>query len=307
MSENKLISELTDIKDNTVVVIAGPTASGKSGLALEIAIRYNGVVINADAMQVYRKIPVITAAPTVADRQKAEHQLYEIFEPDKNGSVAEWLPLAAAAIKEVWQRNKLPVVVGGTGFYIESLVGGVSPIPETGAETKERIAAVLADGGTAGAYELLQKIDPAGAAMVKAGDTTRVRRALEIFTDTGKSIAEWFKQPLVRPLPDADFRIIPLLPPLDILEDRCSRRFDEMMSRGALEEVEALLRLELPDSLPAMKAIGVPELKDYLCGKCSLKEAVAAAKLHTRQYAKRQLTWFRNRLRKLPAEIVAPD
>lgn len=296
---------LDDIKPNTVIVIAGPTASGKSGLALDIAMRYNGVVINADSMQIYKGTPIISAAPTAEDKLKAEHLLYEIFEPSERGSVAEWLGLATAAIKNVRKEGLLPVVVGGTGFYIESLVRGTSPIPETKTEIKTKVAALAAEKGLTGVYAYLAEVDEAGAAMVKPQDTTRVRRALEIFLDTGKSISEWFKLPLERPLPEADFRIIPLLPELKDLEKKCSERFDLMMKKGAVEEVKNLLAMGLDDTLPAMKAIGVPELAAYLRGETSLEEAVALAKLHTRQYAKRQLTWFRSRLKNLPAAFPA--
>lgn len=295
--------ELENLKSNTVVVVAGPTASGKSGLALDLAKRYNGVVINADSMQIYKGTPIISAAPTVEDKAQAEHLLYEIFEPSEKGSVAEWLVLAVAAIKDCWQKKKLPIVVGGTGFYIESLVKGSSPIPETSEQVKKTVGDLLDKGGAAEIYRCLAAEDPKGALMVKPADTTRVRRALEIFRDTGKSIAEWFEKPLVRPLPEADFRIVALLPDLKSLEEKCSLRFDLMMVNGAEAEVRRLLDLGLDNRLPAMKAIGVPELKDYIDGKISKEEAVAAAKLHTRQYAKRQLTWFRNRLKQLPADV----
>ncbi len=294
--------EIKDIKPNSVIVIAGPTASGKSALAIEVAKKYNGVIINADASQVYQGIPIISAAPTAEDKKEVEHLLYEIFSPQKNGTVTEWLSLAIAAIKETWQRGKMPIVVGGTGFYIESLVAGVSPIPETSAKVKKQVAELLDDGGVEALYAELAKADAAAAQMVKPKDTTRVRRALEIFLDTGKSIAEWFKMPMKKLLPEADFRIFVLLPELKSLETKCAARFDEMMKNGALEEVEKLASLQLSENLPVMKAIGVPELLNFLQGNCSEEEAVNLAKLHTRQYAKRQLTWFRNRMKKT-AEI----
>ncbi len=294
--------EIKDIKPNSVIVIAGPTASGKSALAIEVAKKYNGVIINADASQVYQGIPIISAAPTVEDRKEIEHLLYEIFPPQKNGTVTEWLDLAVAAIRETWQKGKIPVVVGGTGFYIESLVAGVSPIPETSAKVKKQVAELLDDGGVDAVYAKLEKVDAAAAQMVKPKDTTRVRRALEIFLDTGKSIAEWFNMPMVKKLPEADFKIFVLLPELKNLEAKCAERFDKMMRDGALDEVKNLMTLHLDANLPAMKAIGVAELSDFLRGKSSEEEAVNLAKLHTRQYAKRQLTWFRNRMRKT-AEI----
>ncbi len=287
--------EKLNLNDRSVLVIGGPTASGKSGLALEAAVKYNGVVINADAMQVYQGIPIITATPTAQDKKQAPHKLYEIYPPSQRGNVADWLDLAIKEIKAAWSEKKLPIVVGGTGFYIESLIKGISPIPDTKDEIKKQIAELMKQKNLSEVYEYLTSIDPAGASMVNPNNKTRIRRALEIKLDTGKSIAEWFREPLVKFLPEADFQMIKLLPDLNELEKKCSRRFDLMMEQGALSEVENLLQLKLDKNLPAMKAIGVPELSDYLEGKTSLDEAVLLAKLHTRQYAKRQLTWFRNR------------
>ena len=287
--------ENINITEKTVVVIGGPTASGKSGLALEVAKKYNGVVINADAMQVYQSIPIITAVPSPEDKKQVLHLLYEIYPPSQRGNVADWLNKATTAIRDTWAEKKLPVVVGGTGFYIESLIKGVSPIPETNSEVKQQVADIIGQKGAEGAYDYLQKIDASGAQMVKPQDTTRIRRALEIKLDTGQSISEWFQKPLVKTLPEADFAMIKLLPSLSELEEKCSRRFDIMMEQGALDEVKNLLDRHLSDDLPAMKAIGVPELGDYIRGKTDLNQAISLAKLHTRQYAKRQLTWFRNR------------
>lgn len=294
MSETVGLIDNLVINDKTVLVIGGPTASGKSDLALAAALQYNGVVINADAMQVYQNIPIITAAPSEEDKQKAPHFLYEIYPPSEKGNVADWLIRAISCIQDAWKRGKLPVVVGGTGFYIESLIKGCSPIPDTKEEIKLQVAEIMKKGLPA-AYSYLSEIDSIGAARVKSNDTTRIRRALEIKLDTGKSISEWFSKPLVKLLPEADFQMIKLLPELSSLEEKCSQRFDIMMEHGALQEVENLLKLKLDENLPAMKAIGVPELKSYLEGNISLDEATALAKLHTRQYAKRQLTWFKNR------------
>lgn len=288
------IDEL-DLNDKSVLVIGGPTASGKSSLALQAAIKYDGMVINADAMQVYQNIPIITAAPTIQDKEKAPHKLYEIYPPSQKGNVADWLDLAVKEIKKAWREKKLPIVAGGTGFYIESMVKGVSPIPDTKDEIKKQVAELVKQKPLNELYEYLSKIDPLGAKMVNPNNTTRIRRALEIKIDTGKSIAEWFEKPMVKLLPEADFKMIKLLPDLSELEEKCSQRFDKMMEQGALREVENLLALKLDKNLPAMNAIGVPELGDFLEGKTNLEEAVALAKLHTRQYAKRQLTWFRNR------------
>ena len=295
---------VSNLNSKSVIVVAGPTASGKSKFALDLALKNNGVIINADASQIYKSIPILSAAPSEEDKQQVEHLLYEIFEPEKNGSVSDWLKLVVEAIKGSWAKGKLPIIVGGTGFYIESLVNGVSPIPETKAEVKEQVRIMLEKGGVSEIYEVLQKCDRKGSLLVNQNDTTRVRRALEIFLDTGKSIDYWFKKPLINYLPEADFNIILLLPQLSNLEDKCSIRFDLMMEKGALLEVMALREKNLDKNLPVMKAIGVPELMAYLNGEYSLEEAVKQAKLHTRQYAKRQLTWFRNRLKNTAQYVI---
>ena len=303
MQKNRnIISGVID--KNTVVVVAGPTASGKSGLALDLAQQYNGVIINADASQVYKDIPIISAAPSAEDKQKVEHLLYEVFDARQNGSVTDWLKLAVEAIKNVWNRGMVPIVVGGTGFYIESLVKGVSPIPETSQKIKQDVADMLKNNGLATVYACLQKLDPVGAERVNPNDTTRVRRALEIFLDTGKSIDYWFQVPMVKMLPEAKFRMIVLLPQLKKLEEKCSLRFDEMMKNGALDEVKKLKEKKLDKNLPVMKAIGVPELMSFLDKKMSKKDAADLAKLRTRQYAKRQLTWFRNRMKNVADCII---
>lgn len=295
---------INNLESKSVVVIAGPTASGKSSLALKLAHDYNGVIINADASQIYKGIPIISAAPTKEDKQQVEHLLYGVFEPNKKGSVTEWLKLAVEAIKNVWEKGNLPIVVGGTGFYIESLIKGVSPIPETKIEIKEKVRLIYEHGGVSEVYKTLKEYDKKGSLRVNPNDTTRVRRALEIFLDTGKSIDEWFAEPLVNYLPAADFKIITMLPQLKDLEDKCSLRFDLMIKSGAMEEVINLRKLNLDRDIPVMKAIGVPELLDYLDGKLSEEEAIYLAKLHTRQYAKRQLTWFRNRLKDISDYVV---
>jgi tRNA dimethylallyltransferase len=258
--------DLGVIKANSVVVVAGPTASGKSALAIELAEKYNGVIINADASQLYKDIPIISAAPGVEDKKKVEHLLYGILEADEKNSVTDWIKMAVNAIKEVWRQGKLPIVTGGTGFYIESLVKGTSPIPETKKEVKQKVARMFDDVGLDGVYEYLQKVDIKGAKMVNRNDTTRVRRALERFEDTGVSIDEWFKKPMIKPVPEANFTIVLRMKSLKELEDDCSKRFDEMIEQGALSEVENLMKKNIAATMPIMKAIGVPELVEYLHG-----------------------------------------
>ena len=296
--------DLGDVKPNSVVVVAGPTASGKSALAIDLALKHNGIIINADASQLYKDIPIISAAPDNEDKARAEHLLYGILDAEEKNSVSDWIKLVVEAIKNVWKQGKLPIVTGGTGFYIETLIKGISPIPETSQKVKQKVAKVFDDFGSAGAYKYLQKTDPAASKMVNPNDTTRIRRALEIFEDTGVSIAEWFEKPMIKVLPEAEFTVVLSLKKLSELEENCSKRFDVMMKNGALAEIENLLKKNVSAYMPVMKAIGVPELVDYLQGKTSLEEAINLAKLHTRQYAKRQLTWFRNRFKKIDCKQI---
>ena len=282
--------ELGDISTNTVVVIAGPTASGKSGLALDLALRYNGEIVNADSMQVYAGTPIISAAPSEAEKKLVPHHLYEIYPPQKNGTVVDWLKLAVECIREIWQRGNLPIVVGGTGMYIDNLINGTTPIPEPTPEVRKQVSEMK------NVYAWLLENDKEAAAMLNANDTTRVKRAAEIFLQTGQSIADWYQKPMVKHLSEVNFRVIKIIPPTKELDERCYLRFDKMMDTGALDEVIKLDALHLPANLPAMKMLGVPELLAYLHEEISLQQAVALAKLHTRQYAKRQRTWFRNKL-----------
>lgn len=287
--------KINELKANSVIVVAGPTASGKSALALDIALRYGGEIVNADSMQIYVGTPIISAAPTEEDKNSVPHHLYEIYHPSKRGTVVDWLKLAVGTIKEIWERGKIPVVVGGTGLYIDNLINGTTPIPEPSAEVREQVRNI------ADVYAWLQKNDKAAAEMLNCKDTTRIKRAAEIFLQTGKSIADWYKMPMIKHLPEADFRVIKIIPSAEELDNRCYLRFDKMIEAGAVEEVRHLNSLNLSGELPAMKMLGVPELLSFVRGERYLEEAIALAKLHTRQYAKRQRTWFRN---KLEAEIV---
>ncbi len=287
-----------------VIVIGGPTASGKSGLAIDLAQEQDGIIINADASQVYQGISIISAAPTLADKNKAEHRLYEYLDAGINSNVFNWLGSAVAEILDVWHKGKTPIVVGGSGLYIENLVKGTTPIPEVKPEIRQIVTDFVNQNGIQSLYDKLLSEDPAAAAMLHSNDSTRVRRAYEIFLSSGKSIAEWYEQPMLQKLPEAEFLIINILPPKAALDDRCNTRFRKMISDGAIEEVRALVARNLSSDLPAMRAKGVPELASYIKNDISEEEAIALSQLHTRQYAKRQLTWFRN---KLNADLTLSD
>lgn len=280
---------------NKIIIIAGPTASGKSGFALALAEAINGIIINADSMQVYKDIPILAATPTAQEQNHIEHKLYGIYDASIRGNMVDWFNLAQQEIDQARQNNRTPIVVGGTGMYIEALEKGTTPIPETPAPIRQQIDALYQQLGLTGLYRQLQQIDPEIAVRLSPNDTTRIRRALEVWTHTHKKMSEWQQEPLCRHYDPQEFIRIYINPSRDTLNQRLRTRFDHMISLGAIEEVRALMNRNLDDSLPAMRALGVQELKAYLQHKCSLEEAIEQAKLHTRQYAKRQTTWFNHR------------
>lgn len=285
------------MKNNAVLVIAGPTASGKSALAVAVAKEFNGVVLNCDSMQIYRDIPIIAATPSVEERGQAEHRLFELYDCGQRGNVVEWLELCVAEIEKLWAEKRLPVVVGGTGFYIDALINGVTPIPEVPAEIREKVRLKLENEGLESLYHELSDVDKETALKLGANDKTRIVRALEIFEYTGVKVSEWYKKPMIKKLPQANFCVVKIVPEIEAIAERCRKRLDKMVYElGVLKEIEKLVERGLPDDLPAMKALGVPELSSFVRGETSLEEALEAAKLHTRQYAKRQRTWLRGKL-----------
>jgi len=278
-----------------IIIIAGPTASGKSGLALELSKDLNGVIINADSMQVYKEIPILAATPSVEDMKQAPHKLYGIYDASIRGNMVDWYNLAKQEISLARNNHQTPIIVGGTGMYIETLSKGITPIPETPKEIKEQVSKLKKEEGLSELYKKLQTIDAQIAERLSENDTTRITRALEVFYHTGKTMSYWQTVPYKKHFNDDELIQIYINPPREELDIRCRIRFDDMLKNGALEEVENLMKLNLPDSLPAMRALGVQELKAYLKGECLLNDACEKAKLHTRQYAKRQSTWFNNR------------
>lgn len=282
---------------NLIYIVAGPTASGKSALALDLALRKNGVVINADSMQIYKGLPVITACPDAQDKKKVPHKLYEILDPAQRGNVVDWLEKAKSEIEMAWAQNRTPIVTGGTGYYLDNLINGTTPVPATAPKIRAKVAEILEEKGIEEIYQALQEVDPESATRLNAHDTTRVCRAYEVWLDTNIKLSEWHKRPMEKAFDKATFKVIKLCPNAQELNPRCDKRFDLMIQGGALEEVSALRARRLDPALPAMNALGVPELMAYLEGKSSLEEAVTLAKLHTRQYAKRQRTWFKNKLK----------
>jgi tRNA dimethylallyltransferase len=279
-----------------VVVIAGPTASGKSKLALAVARAFGGTVINADSMQVYRELRVLTARPSVAEEAEVPHRLYGILSAAERGTAGRWAALAGDAVAGAHAAGRLPILAGGTGFYLKALMDGLSAIPEVSAEARAEATARHRELGAAAFHAEVGRIDPAAAGRVAPSDAQRLTRAYEVWLATGRSLSDWQSEPPMPPLPDATFLTYVLDPPRAALNAACDARFDAMLAAGALDEVETLRQMRLDPTLPAMKALGVPDLLAYLKGRLPYETAVAQAKLATRQFAKRQSTWFRTQL-----------
>ena len=271
-----------------LVLIAGPTASGKSALAIALAQKIGGVIVNADSAQVYRDLHVLSAAPTDEERRAAEHRLYGVQDGALPCSAADWAALARREVADVHSTGQTPILVGGTGLYLRTFLDGIAPVPAIDPEVRARVRITALEENR----EKLRSLDPEAAARLNASDTTRISRALEVILSTGRTLAEWQKQREGGIGGEVELRPLILLPPRKWLYARCDERFAHMIDKGAVSEVEALLDRKLNPNLPVMRAIGVAELSSYLLGSTSLDEAIAAGRQATRRYAKRQYTWF---------------
>jgi tRNA dimethylallyltransferase len=278
------------------VLIAGPTASGKSALALEMARRTGGIIVNTDAMQVYDVLRVVTARPSEAETALAPHQLYGVVPPSVRFSTGAWLDAVSALIQSEAENQTSLIFAGGTGLYFEALTNGVADVPPIPAEITRQVEAEIEGLDAKNRALLIAERDPQMAARLKAPDPQRVIRALAVLAATGRSLASFQDEGQKGLLDDFVVERIVLNPDRDVLRARIAHRFETMFSSGAVEEVAALLALQLDPSLPAMKAIGVPEIGGWLAGRLSREQAVELATIATRQYAKRQRTWFRNRM-----------
>jgi len=279
-----------------VILIAGPTASGKSALALELAEKRGAAIVNADSMQVYRDLRIITARPTPDEEKRVPHRLYGHVDAAESYSVGRWFGEAAAALTETTSRGQPAIMVGGTGLYFSTLTRGIAAVPPIPAEIRREVRGRLDAEGVTALHAELQLRDPAAAARLKPGDRARITRALEVVLATGRSLTQWHEDNMPARVDLASAVKIFLMPNRDELGLRIDARFDAMMAAGALEEVRALAARNLDPNLPAMKAHGVPWLIRHLRGEIAMAEAVAQAKRDTRRYTKRQATWFRNQL-----------
>ena len=282
----------------TVTVILGPTASGKSGLALSLAERTNGVIINCDSMQVYDHVHAITARPSVVDCERVPHQLYGYLDVAEPNDVLAWRTRAYDAIYQAIEQGQTPYVVGGTGFYVRALTQGLSPIPDVPDDVRSHVRHQATTMTTDSIRKHVMTFDPRLAE--RFTDRQRLLRAWEVYDASGQNLSHWQAKPLGGVPKDLQFKNIALLPPRDGLYERCNRRFDSMMANGAMDEVAYLNDRLMQNTLPAdsaiLKACGVPELLSVIRGDTDLASAIAHAKTATRRYAKRQITWLRNQM-----------
>jgi tRNA dimethylallyltransferase len=278
------------VENDKAVLIAGPTASGKSALALGLAERAGGVVINADSAQVYRDLRLVSARPSEAEEARAPHRLYGTRDGADACSAADWAADAKTEIAAAHDAGRLPILAGGTGLYIRTLIEGIAPVPEIDPSVRKAVRTLPVPE----AHAALAREDPQGAARIRPSDTARTARALEVVRSTGRPLAAW-QDERAGGIGDAmTLKPLILLPPRAWLHARCDERFGTIFSDEGIAEVRLLLERRLPALAPVMRAIGVREIAAFLRGETSREEALAAGKAATRQYAKRQYTWFRH-------------
>ena len=282
-----------------ILLIYGPTASGKSALGVDLAHHFDGEIINTDSMQVYQGLPVITAQPNLDEQNGIPHHLYGHMDIDQSGSVARWRDEALAAIKGVRERGKTPILVGGTGLYFEALTQGLADVPPVGEDAKAQAKAVLENEGMAALSAEVARIDPAAAARILGGDQQRLLRALSVYLQTGKALSDFHKN--THPaLLVGSWCALSLKPPRDILYDRIACRFSKMLENGALDEARFVAQRDVPPTRPAMKALGLNALVRHIKGQIGLEDAIQTVVRDTRRYAKRQYTWGAGRFSNWP-------
>ena len=286
----------------SILVIGGPTASGKSALAADAAERFGGVVVNADSMQLYRDLPILTSWPDDELRARAPHRLYGALDGAERCSAGRWRALAMAEIERTHGDGALPILVGGTGLYLRALRDGLAPVPATPEAVRTAVRALYEQEGSVGLHARLATRDPEAARRLEPGDSQRVMRAYEVIEATGRSLLSWQAERHDRYTGRVDTLI--LEPPRARLYDACNTRFEGMLAAGALEEAARLMARRLDPGLPVMKAVGVRALHDHLSGIIPLERALELGRQATRRYAKRQTTWFRTQM---PGSARMPD
>ncbi|MDI2113421.1 tRNA (adenosine(37)-N6)-dimethylallyltransferase MiaA [Commensalibacter nepenthis] len=276
------------------IIVAGPTCSGKSYLAIKIAQALQGMIINADAMQCYRDLRIITTRPSIEDEALVPHRLYGVLPWDQTGNAGWWREQAISELHQVWNQQRLPILCGGTGMYFHSLIHGIAMIPEPSAEAREEARQLIESQGAPFLHESLLKVDPETAGSLNPSDSQRIARAWEVWRSTGKGLKFWQKEAHI-PGIDCRFIVIRLAPDRALLKEAVAYRFMAMVEEGAVKEVEEFLKADPPVQAPLRRALGVPEFAAYLSGDLSLSEAIEQAVRNTQRYIKRQETWFSNR------------
>jgi tRNA dimethylallyltransferase len=279
-----------------IIILCGPTASGKSYLGHELAKIHNAEIVNIDSMQVYKEIPIITASPIQSYKTEITYHLYNFLSITEDFSVIKYLKLAAEKIKEITTRGKLPILIGGTGLYINSLVFGYNNIPDIMEDVRREVRELHSKIGNIGLWNELEKLDSLASSRINQGNTQRLIRAYEVFKQTGKSIFSFQTLPKERILSDFNFKIIFLNPERKFLYKTCDERLQKIFKEGAIDEIALIKKQFTPQDYLNLKAVGVKEILAYLDGNLTLDEALSAAQIRTRQYAKRQVTWFKNQI-----------
>ena len=295
---------------NTVYVIAGPTATGKSDLSISLAKKLNGVVINSDSMQVYKNLEILTARPSSNDMKNIEHHLFGFVDGNERYNVERWCNDATQVIKKTTANNLTPILVGGTGLYINTLINGLIDLPSIPEKFKIESEKILQKFGKDFLISQIKNIDPDSLKDINLNDTVRLRRIWEVFETTGKKFSEWKRNKNKKFITNYKFKILLFLPDREKNYQNVNSRFIKMMKGGAVEEVKKLLELNLHESLPVMRAHGVPEIKKYLANESSLDECISKGQQVTRNYVKRQHTWWNSsnleifqKFDKFPSEI----
>lgn len=295
---------------NTVYVIAGPTATGKSDLSISLAKKISGAVINSDSMQVYENLEILTARPTLSEMKNIDHHLYGFVDGRERYNVERWCNDATEIIKKTSAKNLTPILVGGTGLYINTLINGLVDLPSIPESIKIESEKILQEFGKDFLINQIKNVDPESLNEINHNDTVRLRRIWEVFESTGKKFSEWKLNKNKKFITDYKFKILLFLPDREKNYQVVNSRFVKMMKSGAVEEVKKLLELNLNDSLPVMRAHGVPEIKKYLANESTLEECINKGQQVTRNYVKRQHTWWNSsnleifqKFDKFPSEI----
>lgn len=282
-------------------IIAGPTASGKSARAIELAQELNGVIINCDSVQIYDDLPILTAQPSKEDLAAAPHKLYGTLHPNNICSAGNWVEMVIPIIEEKLAQGRTPIICGGTGLYIKALMEGLSPIPDIPSDIRDRAIEIQENESIEKIFARVETRDPVMAERLDPKNRARLIRAWEVFEATGKSLAEWQAAPKQKPPSHWNFKVEKIIPLREELYARCDKRFEIMLERGALDEVHAFDKRieggEVKTGVPLNKALGLKFLRQYLADEISLEEATTLSQTQTRQYAKKQMTWIRNQMK----------